>query len=219
MEALERLDEVPGIEVERVSNLYETEPVGYVDQPMFLNMAAAVSTSLSPHELLAVMQQIEKQLGRVRHIHWGPRTVDLDLLWMEGRRLDTPDLVLPHPRMQERAFVLRPLADIVPELEPSGLYPVVKTAREPGRKGRNSALENKQLAQRIRAFRKLKGLTQQELAERSGISLAVLGAIERETAVPRSRCWLRLPTCWKLRCRNLRNGARLSIVKAIQVYF
>ncbi|ETT65831.1 2-amino-4-hydroxy-6-hydroxymethyldihydropteridine diphosphokinase [Paenibacillus sp. FSL H8-0457] len=130
MEALERLDEVPGIEVDRVSNLYETEPVGYVDQPMFLNMAAAVSTSLSPHELLAVMQQIEKQLGRVRHIHWGPRTVDLDLLWMEGRRLDTPDLVLPHPRMQERAFVLRPLADIVSELEPSGLYPVVKTALE-----------------------------------------------------------------------------------------
>ncbi|MGG4345034.1 2-amino-4-hydroxy-6-hydroxymethyldihydropteridine diphosphokinase [Paenibacillus lautus] len=130
MEALERLDEVPGIAVERVSNLYETEPVGYVDQPMFLNMATAVSTSLSPHELLAEMQRIEKQLGRVRHIHWGPRTVDLDLLWMEGRRLDTPDLVLPHPRMQERAFVLRPLADIVYEFEPSGLYPVVKTALE-----------------------------------------------------------------------------------------
>ena len=71
MEALERLHEVPGIMVERVSNLYETEPVGYVDQPMFLNMAAAVSTSLSPHELLAEMQRIEKQLGRVRHIHWG----------------------------------------------------------------------------------------------------------------------------------------------------
>ena len=60
----------------------------------------------------------------------GPRTVDLDLLWMEGRRLDTPDLVLPHPRMQERAFVLRPLADIVYEFEPSGLYNMVKTALE-----------------------------------------------------------------------------------------
>lgn len=130
MEALERLDEVPGIRVERVSNLYETDPVGYVDQPMFLNMAAALSTSLSPHELLAEMQRIEKELGRVRHIHWGPRTVDLDLLWMEGRSLDTPDLILPHPRMQERAFVLRPLADIIFESEPSGLYHVVKTALE-----------------------------------------------------------------------------------------
>ncbi|MFH0070973.1 2-amino-4-hydroxy-6-hydroxymethyldihydropteridine diphosphokinase, partial [Peribacillus sp. NPDC056705] len=128
MEALERLDEVPGVTVTRVSHLYETEPVGYVDQPMFINLAAVVSTSLSPHGLLAQMQQIEKQLGRVRHIHWGPRTVDLDLLWMEGWRLDTPELILPHPRMFERAFVLRPLADIVSEFEPSGLYPSVKTA-------------------------------------------------------------------------------------------
>ncbi|MCM3497501.1 MULTISPECIES: 2-amino-4-hydroxy-6-hydroxymethyldihydropteridine diphosphokinase [Paenibacillus] len=128
MEALERLDDTPGIQVLRVSNLYETEPVGYIDQPMFLNMAAVVSTSLSPHALLAEMQRIEKELGRVRHIHWGPRTVDLDLLWMEGRRLDTPELMLPHPRMQERSFVLRPLSDIVFEDEPSGLYRVVQTA-------------------------------------------------------------------------------------------
>ncbi|EHB49677.1 MULTISPECIES: 2-amino-4-hydroxy-6-hydroxymethyldihydropteridine diphosphokinase [Paenibacillus] len=128
MEALERLDDTPGIQVLRVSHLYETEPVGYIDQPMFLNMAAVVSTSLSPHALLAEMQRIEKELGRVRHIHWGPRTVDLDLLWMEGRRLDTPELMLPHPRMQERSFVLRPLSDIVFEDEPSGLYRVVQTA-------------------------------------------------------------------------------------------
>lgn len=128
MEALERLDDTPGIQVLRVSNLYETEPVGYIDQPMFINMAAVVSTSLSPHALLAEMQRIEKELGRVRHIHWGPRTVDLDLLWMEGRRLDTPELMLPHPRMQERSFVLRPLSDIVFEDEPSGLYRVVQTA-------------------------------------------------------------------------------------------
>ncbi|MUG68802.1 MULTISPECIES: 2-amino-4-hydroxy-6-hydroxymethyldihydropteridine diphosphokinase [Paenibacillus] len=130
MQAIERLDQVPGITVERCSHLYETEPVGYVDQPMFLNMAVAVFTSLSPHRLLAEMQHIEKELGRVRHIHWGPRTVDLDLIWMDGQRLDTPELVLPHPRMQERAFVLRPLADIVSEEEPSGLYKVVQTALE-----------------------------------------------------------------------------------------
>ncbi|MGM1050464.1 MAG: 2-amino-4-hydroxy-6-hydroxymethyldihydropteridine diphosphokinase [Bacillota bacterium] len=130
MEALELLDSQPGITVLRCSNLYETEPVGYVDQPMFLNMTATVATSLEPHSFLAVMQQIEQRLGRVRHIHNGPRTVDLDLLWMDGKRLDTPDLILPHPRMHERAFVLMPLADITPKDEPSGLFTTVKTAIE-----------------------------------------------------------------------------------------
>lgn len=130
MEALELLNSQPGISVLRCSNIYETDPVGYVDQPMFLNMTAAVATTLEPHSFLAEMQEIERRLGRTRHIHWGPRTVDLDLLWMGGKRLDTPDLVLPHPRMQERAFVLLPLADIVPENEPSGLYTTVKTAIE-----------------------------------------------------------------------------------------
>ncbi|WP_422659044.1 2-amino-4-hydroxy-6-hydroxymethyldihydropteridine diphosphokinase [Paenibacillus sp. EC2-1] len=129
-EALELLDLQPGVTVLRCSNLYETEPVGYVDQPMFINMAAAVSTTLEPHSLLSVMQQIEARLGRVRYILNGPRTVDLDLLWMEGQLLDTPDLILPHPRMLERAFVLMPLADIVPEHEPSGLYTTVRTAIE-----------------------------------------------------------------------------------------
>ncbi|MFC7682283.1 2-amino-4-hydroxy-6-hydroxymethyldihydropteridine diphosphokinase [Paenibacillus sp. GCM10028914] len=130
MEALELLDLQPEITVLRCSNLYETEPVGYLDQPMFLNMTAAVATTLEPHSFLAIMQQIEGRLGRVRHILNGPRTVDLDLLWMEGIKLDTPDLILPHPRMLERAFVLMPLSDIVPEHEPSGLYTTVKTAIE-----------------------------------------------------------------------------------------
>lgn len=130
MAALKLLDQHPEIAVLRCSHLYETDPVGNVDQPMFLNMAAAVTTSLQPHGLLAEMLKVEKQLGRVRHIRWGPRTVDLDLLWMEGDKLDTPDLILPHPRMLERAFVLVPLADIVSEHEPSGLYTTVKTALE-----------------------------------------------------------------------------------------
>ncbi|MET3211032.1 UNVERIFIED_CONTAM: 2-amino-4-hydroxy-6-hydroxymethyldihydropteridine diphosphokinase [Paenibacillus sp. PvR008] len=128
-EAITALDEHPGIRVLRCSSLYETEPVGYLDQPSFLNMAAAVSTTLAPEELLAFMLEVESRLGRVRHIPNGPRTIDLDLLWMEAVQLATPDLELPHPRMLERAFVLVPLADIVPDQDdPSGLYSIVHTA-------------------------------------------------------------------------------------------
>ncbi|AOZ92787.1 2-amino-4-hydroxy-6-hydroxymethyldihydropteridine diphosphokinase [Paenibacillus crassostreae] len=130
MEAVERLHDHHQINVLRSSHLYETEPVGYVDQPYFLNMAVAIETELDPHALLTVMQGIEKELGRVRHIHWGPRTVDLDLLWMQGWVEATPDLILPHPRMEERAFVLVPLNDIVPSEETTGLQKIVKTALE-----------------------------------------------------------------------------------------
>ncbi|AIQ50160.1 2-amino-4-hydroxy-6-hydroxymethyldihydropteridine diphosphokinase [Paenibacillus sp. FSL R7-0331] len=114
-EALQRLDRHEGIEVVRCSSIYETEPVGYLDQPQFLNMAAALRTTLAPEALLQAMLEIENQLGRVRDIRYGPRTVDLDLLWVDGQTLDTPDLTLPHPRMMERAFVLVPLSDIVPQ--------------------------------------------------------------------------------------------------------
>ncbi|WP_138496129.1 2-amino-4-hydroxy-6-hydroxymethyldihydropteridine diphosphokinase [Paenibacillus pinistramenti] len=114
MEAIRTLDGHPRIAVTRCSNMYETEPVGYVEQPNFVNMAVSVTTSLSPEELLDFMLQTEQLLGRERSIRWGPRTVDLDLLWMGGLSLDTPKLTLPHPRMMERAFVLVPLADIVP---------------------------------------------------------------------------------------------------------
>jgi len=130
LEALNRLDAHDRIAVQRCSHMYETEPVGYVDQPLFLNMVAAVRTTLSPHELLQQMLRIEQELGRVRDIRWGPRTVDLDLIWMEGQVLDTPELVLPHPRMQERAFVLVPMKDIVPPDECSGLHSVIQAALE-----------------------------------------------------------------------------------------
>ena len=130
LEAITRLHAHPQIHVLRCSDLYETEPVGYIDQPYFLNMVVAVSTDLTPHDLLKVMQGIEQELGRVRHIHWGPRTVDLDLLWMEGKIENTPELILPHPRMEDRAFVLVPMHDIVPCDENSGLYIVIKTALE-----------------------------------------------------------------------------------------
>jgi 2-amino-4-hydroxy-6-hydroxymethyldihydropteridine diphosphokinase len=127
-EAITALDEHPGIRVLRCSSLYETEPVGYLDQPSFLNMTVAVSITLAPEELLVYMLEVESRLGRVRHIPNGPRTIDLDLLWMGAAQLATPDLELPHPRMLERAFVLVPLADIVPNQDPSGLYSIVHTA-------------------------------------------------------------------------------------------
>lgn len=120
-EALRLLNEHLEIEVMRASDVYETDPVGYADQPSFLNMAAAVRTALSPHQLLEVMQDVENRLGRVRDIRFGPRTADLDLLWMEGLTVESSDLTLPHPRMHERFFVLIPLDDIVPSTEPSGL--------------------------------------------------------------------------------------------------
>ncbi|WFR63640.1 2-amino-4-hydroxy-6-hydroxymethyldihydropteridine diphosphokinase [Paenibacillus amylolyticus] len=127
-EALSLLDEHPHIFVLRCSALYETEPVGYVDQPAFLNMAVAVQVRLTPEKLLTELLDIENRLGRVRDIRWGPRTVDLDLLWMHGETRDTELLQLPHPRMGERAFVLVPLSDIVPEGEVSGLYTFVHSS-------------------------------------------------------------------------------------------
>lgn len=128
-EALSRLDNHDQITVLRCSNVYETEPVGYLNQPQFLNMTAALRTTLAPEDLLEVMLAIETQLGRVRDIRYGPRTVDLDLLWVEGQRLDTAHLTLPHPRMLERAFVLVPLSDIVPQNEQSSaLRELITTA-------------------------------------------------------------------------------------------
>lgn len=130
-EALNRLHRYDGIEVVRCSSVYETEPVGYLDQPQFLNMAAALHTVLAPEQLLHVMLDIEAQLGRVRDIRYGPRTVDLDLLWIEGQSCDTNDLTLPHPRMLERAFVLYPLSEIVPQDEDvSGLCGMITAAMQ-----------------------------------------------------------------------------------------
>ncbi len=102
--------------VDIVSSLYETEPWGVTGQPAFLNAVCRVLTTLAPHELLAETQQIEATLGRERRVHWGPRTVDLDILFYDNRMIDTPELVIPHPLLAERAFVLIPLAEIAPGL-------------------------------------------------------------------------------------------------------
>lgn len=113
--AVELLKAHPQIRVLAVSPLYNTAPVGFIDQPDFLNGAVAVDTVLMPHELLDVCLGIEKRLGRVRTVRWGPRTIDIDLLLYDDLVINDEDLALPHPRMHERAFVLQPLCDIAPD--------------------------------------------------------------------------------------------------------
>ncbi len=107
-----------GVAIERRSSLYETEPVGPVaDQPAFLNMAVLGSTALAPMSLLRAMQRIESELGRERLIPMGPRTIDIDVLYLDDLVMqDDPELVIPHPRLQERRFVLIPLVEIAPDV-------------------------------------------------------------------------------------------------------
>jgi len=114
-EAVRRLGQADGVEVVALSSLHETCPVGGPPgQPMFLNAAAELRTALSPGVLLDQLQAVEDALGRVRREHWGPRTIDLDLLLYDDLVLRTPRLEVPHPRMHERRFVLAPLAEIAP---------------------------------------------------------------------------------------------------------
>ena len=116
-EALVRLQRHPNIEVARRSRYHETLPVGGPDaQPAYLNAAAVLQTSLSPQALLAELQKVEADLGRQRIEHWGPRTIDLDLLLYDDLTLAAPDLVIPHPRMAWRRFVLEPAAEVAPEM-------------------------------------------------------------------------------------------------------
>ena len=115
--AVERLAATNGVQSVRASSWHETQPVGGpADQPPFLNGAAVVETSLSPELLLARLEQIEQELGRDRSVHWGPRTIDLDLLLFDEIVMHTPKLVLPHPRMALRRFVLEPAAEVAPSM-------------------------------------------------------------------------------------------------------
>lgn len=105
-----------GISLLAVSGYYETAPVGGPEQPPYVNAVAECSTSLEPIELLHRLQDIELRQGRKREVHWGPRTLDLDLLLYADLAIETPELTVPHPRITERAFVLIPLADLAPDL-------------------------------------------------------------------------------------------------------
>lgn len=123
--ALERLAVDDEVEVVRVSSLRETDPVGFKDQPPFLNGVAELETSLAPLALLERLLAVERELGRTRDgPRWGPRLIDLDLLLYGQEVVDEPGLRVPHPRLAERRFVLEPLTELDPELSVPGLGPV-----------------------------------------------------------------------------------------------
>jgi 2-amino-4-hydroxy-6-hydroxymethyldihydropteridine diphosphokinase len=123
--AIELLRAAPGVEVLAVSSLRETDPVGFEEQPRFLNGAVELETTLGPRALLDLLLRVERDLGRTREgPRFGPRTIDLDLLVYGRERLDEPGLTVPHPRLHERQFALEPLAELAPELEIPGRGPV-----------------------------------------------------------------------------------------------
>lgn len=113
--AVDLLGAEANIEVTRCSRVWETDPVGGPPQPDFLNVVVRVVVDLPPRDLLTACQRVEAALGRLRDIRWGPRTVDIDVLLIAERAIDEPDLVVPHPRLHERAFVLMPLLEIEPD--------------------------------------------------------------------------------------------------------
>ncbi len=113
------VDSLPGVTA--VSGLYETDPVGGpAGQPPYLNLVVAIESDATPRQLLGMCHRLESAAGRVRGERWGPRTLDIDILWIDGETVDEPDLEIPHPRMWERRFVLVPLADVAPDLLPEG---------------------------------------------------------------------------------------------------
>ncbi|RYD02826.1 hypothetical protein N752_22695 [Desulforamulus aquiferis] len=114
--ALKKMSENNRITILRVAPIYETAPWGNENQDWFLNTVAEIETSLTPQELLEQLANIEKALGRTREQHWGPRTIDLDILLYGQKQINLPNLQIPHPRMTQRAFVLAPLADLCPDM-------------------------------------------------------------------------------------------------------
>lgn len=114
--AVEKLGKIPGNRVLAVSSFYKTEPVGDVEQDWFVNVVAKLETGLAPKDLLYTLLDIERSLGRVREVRWGPRVIDLDILLYDDLVLDEEGLAIPHPRMHERGFVLVPFAEIAPEV-------------------------------------------------------------------------------------------------------
>jgi 2-amino-4-hydroxy-6-hydroxymethyldihydropteridine diphosphokinase len=119
-EAFERLGRLPRTRLEARSRLYSTKPLGPQNQPDFVNAAAGLLTRRSARELLEDVLGIEREMGRDRRERWGPRIIDLDLIWMLGPRIAEPGLIVPHPEVSRRNFVLYPLSDIAPTLQIPG---------------------------------------------------------------------------------------------------
>jgi len=120
-EAAQRLRDTVGLHSVQLSPIYFSAPVGVVDQPRFANAAVRLETSFTAHELLAVCHSVERAMGRVRTIRWGPRTIDLDLIFFGTLHLSDETLTLPHPRWSERAFVVQPIYDLAPDLVIDGV--------------------------------------------------------------------------------------------------
>ena len=114
--AIDLLADSDGVEVVAVSGVYETDPVGGPDQGDFLNAVILVETDRDPRGLLEACHAAEHAYDRQREVRWGPRTLDVDIEWIDGVELDEPDLQIPHPRMRERSFVMAPLADVAPDV-------------------------------------------------------------------------------------------------------
>lgn len=110
------VDSLRSVDLRAVSPVYETVPVGGPDQEPFLNLVAELDTERTPRELLGVCHRLEAAAERVREVRWGPRTLDVDVLWVDGVTVSDVDLVIPHPRLWERRFVLAPLRDLAPDL-------------------------------------------------------------------------------------------------------
>jgi 2-amino-4-hydroxy-6-hydroxymethyldihydropteridine diphosphokinase len=128
--AVDELGKLPRTVLAHVSSLYDTDPVGEVEQPPFLNAVAWLETELTPRELLWNLLLIEQRLGRVRTQKWGPRIIDLDLLFYGSLVLEEPDLVVPHPEAHRRGFVLAPLAELAPDfVHPITDQPIAKMLR------------------------------------------------------------------------------------------
>lgn len=132
VEYLERANLLLGandaIQVIKTSSIYQTEPVGYTDQDVFLNQVVQIKTTLTPQELLKAIQNVEQELGRKRDIRWGPRTIDLDILLYNHDNIESENLIIPHPRMTERAFVLVPFNELAGDVLIGGKSLTVKEA-------------------------------------------------------------------------------------------
>lgn len=127
-EAVRMLARQKEIVLVSISSIYETDPVGYVEQDPFLNIVLEVCTSLSPFDLLNVCQLIENELGRKRIMRWGPRTIDLDILLYNHENIQSERLNIPHPRIEERAFVIIPLLEIAPMIQlPNKSVPLIES--------------------------------------------------------------------------------------------
>ena len=131
--ALDTLAANPGVQIVAVSAIYETDPVGGPEQGPFLNAVVALDTQLTARDLLVLAQQLEVDARRVRVEHWGPRTLDVDVLLVDDEHVDEADLVVPHPRLWERGFVLAPLRDVAPALvdAPADGWPGVRRVADP----------------------------------------------------------------------------------------